>query len=98
MYVINTTWVHLFLAQIRLTSLFNKLPLSCRYPLIFVFNFDFNYPPPKDSFLKESHSDRVMFFTDQGRFHQFSFYIQILATFEEFGHSDHCLFAQGKFP
>lgn len=46
----------------------------------------------------ESPSDRVMFFTDQGRFHQFSFYIQILATFEEFGHSDHCLFAQGKFP
>lgn len=46
----------------------------------------------------ESHSDRVMFFTDQGRFHQFSFYIQILATFEEFGHSDHCLFARGKFP
>ena len=46
----------------------------------------------------ESYSDRVMFFTDQGRFHQFSFYIQILATFEEFGHSDHCLFTQGKFP
>lgn len=46
----------------------------------------------------ESHSDRVMFFTDQGRFHQFSFYIQILATFDEFGLSNHYLFVLGKFP
>lgn len=38
-----------------------------------------------------------MFFTDQDLFHQFSFYIQILATFEGFGHSNHCLFVQGKF-